>query len=121
MHGTEMTGTEVIRRLLREVLTPAELRANIVAVPILSPLAYQAQLMNTPQDGYNLNRVFPGKPKMFLSHRLAHLIFHGLLRPCDCVIDPNANSSPAVQFAIVKGTVDQTIKDRSRELRMRLA
>jgi predicted deacylase len=92
------------------------LRGNIVAVPILSPLAYQAQLMNTPQDGYDLNRHLPGKPQMFLSHRLAHLIYHGRLWPCDYVIDPHANSSPAVRCAIVKGTADQTIKDISREL-----
>ncbi len=116
MHGPEITGTEVVRRLVREELNPTQLRGAVVAAPILSPLAYQSHQMNTPQDGYNLNRVFPGDPKMLLSHRLAHLIYNQLVKPCDYVIDLHSNPSPAMQFTIVKGIADRKVSEKSRQL-----
>ncbi len=101
MHGPEISGIEVIRRLVRETLDPARLRGRVVAAPVLNPLAYQAHVMNTPQDGYNLNRVFPGGP-MLLSQRLAAAILErGVLR-CDYVLDFHANPHPAMMFSIVK-------------------
>ena len=60
VHGPEATGTEVIRRVLREELDPTKLRGSIIALPIANPLAFQAATYDTPEDGYNLNRVFPG-------------------------------------------------------------
>lgn len=116
MHGPEITGTEVIRRLMREILNPAELRGAVVAVPILNPLAYQVHQMNTPQDGYNLNRVFPGDPKMLLSHRLAYLIYHKLVKHCDYVIDLHSNPPPAMQFTIVKEVADAELTARCRAM-----
>ena len=44
VHGPEATGTEVIRRVLREALDPKKLRGSIIAVPIANPL-YQALLL----------------------------------------------------------------------------
>ncbi len=101
MHGPEISGVEVIRRLMREMIDPAMLRGRVVAAPILNPLAYQAHVMNTPQDGYNLNRVFPGGP-MLLSQRLAQAIFERGVMHCDYVIDFHANPNPALMFSIVK-------------------
>jgi predicted deacylase len=116
IHGTELTGIEVIRRLLREDLKASDLRGTIVAAPIVNPMAYNAQQMNTPQDSYNLNRVFPGDPKSLLSHRLAHLIYSQLVAPCDYVIDLHANPTPAIQFAITKGAADPNITTRSKKM-----
>ena len=41
VHGQEMTGAEVIRRLLREKIKPSELSGNIIAIPVANPLAVQ--------------------------------------------------------------------------------
>ena len=101
MHGPEISGIEVIRRLVREVLDPKTLRGRVVAAPILNPLAYQAHVMNTPPDGYNLNRVFPGGPTL-LSQRLAQAIFERGVKRCDYILDFHANPQPALMFSIVK-------------------
>jgi predicted deacylase len=72
--------------------------------------------MLTPQDGYNLNRVFPGDPETLLSHRLAHLIFTQLVAKADYLIDFHANPSPAMQFAIIKEGQNKEVWEKCREM-----
>jgi len=115
LHGTEVPGMEVIRKLTREVVDPARLRGGIVAAPLLNPFSYHQHQMVTPQDGYNLNRVFPGDPAMLLSHRLAAQIAR-LAEPCDVCLDFHANPTPAMQFSIIKHSGDAALWERSRTL-----
>ncbi len=114
LHGTEIPGMEVIRRVTREAVDPGHLRGGIVAAPLLNPFSFHQHQMLTPQDGYNLNRVFPGDEAMLLSHRLAAQIAR-LADPCDACIDFHANPTPALQFSIVKHTGDEAVWERSPE------
>jgi predicted deacylase len=102
MHGTELTGAEVIRRLTRELISPKSLRGAIVALPIVNPLAFNYHMMNTPQDLYNLNRVFPGSPTGLTSSRLANLLVREGISKCDYIVDFHANPGPAMCFGIIK-------------------
>lgn len=117
VHGTEITGSEVIRRLTRELLDLRQLRGTIVALPIVNPLAFHQSMMNTPQDLFNLNRTFPGVERSLTSFRLAHLVTNEALAKCDYLIDFHANPSPAMCFAIVKSVserVDKPSEDMAR-------
>jgi predicted deacylase len=118
IHGPEATGTEVIRRVLREHLDPKELRGSIISVPVANPLSFQAAEYDTPEDGYNLNRVFPGNPNGSITQRMAHVIYEQVKR-CDFIIDLHANAVPAMQFAIVAHAPDQSVVDRSFEIARR--
>lgn len=115
LHGTEVPGMEVIRRITREAVDPARLRGAVVAAPLLNPLSYHHHTMNTPQDGYNLNRVFPGDRELLLSHRLAALIAD-LAAPWDVFIDYHANPTPALQFSIIKHSGDEALWTRCRRM-----
>jgi predicted deacylase len=108
MHGPEIVGAEVIRRVTRECLDPASLRGVVVAAPILNPLAYLVHDYHTPQDNYNLNRVFPGHPNGLLSQRLAHLILHEGVMRADYVVNMHANPRPALMFTLVHAGDDAT-------------
>jgi predicted deacylase len=108
MHGPEIVGAEVIRRLTREVLDPARLRGVVIAAPILNPLAFLAHAYHTPQDNYNLNRVFPGNPRGLLSQRLAHLIMTEGIARADYVINMHCNPLPALMFNLVHAAGDET-------------
>lgn len=70
IHGDEPMGSEIIRRLLGS-LTVEEMRGTIVAVPVANPLAHQALSRNTPLDGCNLNRIFPGDAAGTVSEQIA--------------------------------------------------
>ncbi len=107
LHGIEIGGIEVIRQLTREIIHPQQLRGAIIAAPILNPFAYYAARMNTPQDEYNLNRVFPGGPDQLLSHRLADLIVNQIVVKADYLIDFHSNVTPSIPFAIMRRTDSQ--------------
>ena len=100
MHGPEIGGFEVVRKLTRDTLDPKQLRGAVVAAPILNPLAFQASRMHTPQDEYNLNRMFPGAADGLLGQRLADTILRDGVGDADYLIDLHANPEPAIAFSL---------------------
>lgn len=70
IHGDEINGVEIIRRLL---LVPAlkRLRGTLIAVPVVNVYGFISHQRYLP-DRRDLNRSFPGSPKGSLAARLAH-------------------------------------------------
>ncbi|MGG5822719.1 hypothetical protein [Falsiroseomonas sp. HW251] len=71
IHGGETGGTLGIARALRR-MDLARMSGAVVGVLAANPLAFRAQLRNTPQDGENMNRVFPGAPAGAVTRQMAH-------------------------------------------------
>ena len=71
VHGSEYCSVEAALRLMRR---PPEGLAGVVTVlPILNVSGFrQRSVYVMPEDGRNLNRMFPGKPDGSASERLAH-------------------------------------------------
>ncbi|RWP16093.1 MAG: peptidase M14 [Mesorhizobium sp.] len=85
-HGSELEGPLVARRLL-EWLPEAQTCGRVIIVPVLNPPAVQASSRNTPADGLNLNRVFPGRADGSLTERIADAVSRLLLPLADTVFD----------------------------------
>ena len=100
MHGPEIAGFEVVRMLTREALDPKRLRGAVIAAPMLNPLAFQASRMHTPQDEYNLNRLFPGAANGLLGQRMADAILHHGVGDAEYLVDLHANPEPAIAFSL---------------------
>ncbi|WP_381789486.1 succinylglutamate desuccinylase/aspartoacylase family protein [Streptomyces niveus] len=79
VHGDEAMGPEEIRRFVSSV-DPAELAGTIVAVPVANPYAYAAMSRFTPQDGLNLNRIFPGDRNGSVTEQLAAVLAEIMLQ-----------------------------------------
>lgn len=71
MHGDEINGVEIIRRLIRLPLLE-RLRGALIAVPIVNVHGFISQSRYLP-DRRDLNRSFPGSGHGSLASRLAHL------------------------------------------------
>ncbi len=71
MHGDEINGVEIIRRLIRLPLLE-RLRGVLIAVPIVNVHGFISQSRYLP-DRRDLNRSFPGSGHGSLASRLAHL------------------------------------------------
>lgn len=85
LHGDEIIGVEIIRRLL---LSPAlkQLRGTLLAVPIVNTLAFLHHSRYLP-DRRDLNRSFPGSKTGSLAARIAHRFLHEIVGRADYGID----------------------------------
>jgi predicted deacylase len=92
VHGDEVEGQFVLQDLAQE-LDVRELCGTVVFVLCANPLAAEAGQRCTPEDGADLNRVFPGDPRGSVSHRLAAALFD-LVRGADSAITLHSWSTP---------------------------
>jgi len=101
IHGDELAPVEAIRRLLTS-LDPAEMSGRLLVVPVVNPLAFQAQTRHTPQDMQNLNRVFPGDPNGWLTEQLADVFVREYIADLEVLLDLHAGGSlPTVDYAYI--------------------
>ena len=85
LHGDEIIGVEIIRRLLRMPALDA-LKGMLLAVPIVNTLAFLHQSRYLP-DRRDLNRSFPGSKSGSLAARLANLFLKEIVDRSDYGID----------------------------------
>jgi predicted deacylase len=85
IHGDELNGIEIIRRLLISKSLKLS-RGTLIAVPIVNVYGMLNQSRYMP-DRRDLNRCFPGSAKGSLAGRLAHLFLTEVASKCDYGID----------------------------------
>jgi predicted deacylase len=111
LHGDEVTGPEVVRRVLDGV-DPEKLRGRLRLVPVANPLAFQALTRVTPGsiEISNLNRVFPADPALDLAARLAHALQTQFLDEITHLVDLHAGGTfPIVDYTISLRDVDAAL------------
>lgn len=85
VHGDEINGVEIIRRLLvRKQLS--SLHGTLLAVPVVNVHGFLDQNRYLP-DRRDLNRSFPGSPTGSVAARLAHRFLNEIVLRSDCGID----------------------------------
>ncbi len=85
LHGDEINGVEICRRLLKLVKV-GSLRGTLVVVPIVNTYGFVQQSRYLP-DRRDLNRSFPGSEKGSLGSRMAWQFTDRILKKCTHVID----------------------------------
>ncbi len=85
IHGDELNGIEIIRRL-RKLKVLRKLRGRIILIPIVNIYGTMTLSRYLP-DRRDLNRSFPGTPKGSLASRIANTFFQEIVRQCDFGID----------------------------------
>lgn len=85
IHGDEVVGVEIIRRVLAD-LSPKAFRGTLIAVPIVNVLGFMNGDRYLP-DRRDLNRSFPGSARGSLAGRIAHLMMTEVVANCEVGID----------------------------------
>ncbi|MCM8557629.1 succinylglutamate desuccinylase/aspartoacylase family protein [Sphingomicrobium sediminis] len=85
VHGDEISGIEVVRRILAKVKA-RKLRGTLICVPIVNPYGFVAWSRYLP-DRRDLNRSFPGREDGSLASRIAYMFRTRLMRRADFAID----------------------------------
>jgi uncharacterized protein len=90
IHGDEVIGVEVVRRLLR-TNGLNKLRGTLLAIPIVNSFGFMNHSRYLP-DRRDLNRSFPGSPKGSLAARLADIFMEEIVARSDVGIDLHSAS-----------------------------
>jgi hypothetical protein len=85
IHGDEVIGVEIVRRLLRSK-NLKHLRGTLIVVPIVNTFGFLNHSRYLP-DRRDLNRCFPGSPNGSLASRLAHIFINEIVARCSLGID----------------------------------
>ncbi len=85
IHGDELNGVEIIRRLLR-TLDPQSISGTLLCVPVVNVFGFIGRSRYLP-DRRDLNRSFPGSASGSLAARLAHLFLTEIVNRSQIGID----------------------------------
>lgn len=85
VHGDELNGIEIIRRLI-QLKSPKLKCGTLILVPMVNVYGVLNQSRYMP-DRRDLNRCFPGSPKGSLAGRVADTFLTEIVRHCDYGID----------------------------------
>jgi predicted deacylase len=85
IHGDEITGVEIIRRLLAHK-TLNRIRGTLIAIPVVNVYGFVSKSRYLP-DRRDLNRSFPGMETGSMASRLAHVLMDQIIPHCTHVVD----------------------------------
>ena len=93
-HGIEIQGIEVIRRVMREIIDPGDLRGAIIGIPVANPLAFMHHKYLSWIDDLDVGRVDADRPEGNTTERLAHALWEGAWSRADLVVNIHCNTRP---------------------------
>ncbi len=115
VHGDDLTTVPVVWRIAATI-EPDRLRGQLIAVPVVNPLAFEAGSHRTPED--NATPGFPGDRSGTISQRIGYHVYHQLIARADYVIDMHGGSKNATlaTLAHIDGGGEPAVFARARAL-----
>jgi uncharacterized protein len=104
IHGDEINGVEIIRRLLKS-RTLEHFKGTLLAIPVVNPFGFIQRSRYLP-DRRDLNRSFPGSPKGSLASRLAYLFMGEIVSRCSHGIDIHTGSNFRSNLPQIRACLD---------------
>lgn len=112
IHGDEIIGIEIVRRLLK-TLDEKQLSGTLIAIPVVNVFGFNDRSRYLP-DRRDLNRCFPGLKNGSLASQLAHKFMQEIVLKADYGIDIHTG-------AYNRTNLPQIRTDISNQENMRLA
>jgi len=90
VHGDELNGIEMVRRVMHD-LDPSKVSGAVIGIPIVNVQGFRRGSRYLP-DRRDLNRYFPGNPNGSAAARIAHSFFTNVVTHCDALVDLHTGS-----------------------------
>lgn len=90
VHGDELNGIEMVRRVFHD-LDPSNLSGALIGIPIVNVQGFRRESRYLP-DRRDLNRYFPGNPTGSSAARIAYSLFNDVIKHCDALVDLHTGS-----------------------------
>lgn len=111
LHGDEINGIEIIRRLIsREKIIPQ--RGTVIAMPLVNVYGFIQNVRGLP-DGKDINRSFPGSKSGSLAKLLAYTLMNEIIPQIDYGIDFHTGGSSRSNYPQIRCTLNIS---KNREL-----
>ncbi|MGB5512346.1 MAG: succinylglutamate desuccinylase/aspartoacylase family protein [Woeseiaceae bacterium] len=104
VHGDELNGVEIIRRLLRRKALKS-IRGTLLAIPIVNVHGFLNQSRYLP-DRRDLNRSFPGSAKGSIAARLANLFIKEIVSKAEYGIDLHTGALHRSNLPQIRANLD---------------
>jgi predicted deacylase len=104
VHGDEYEGPEAIRRAVSR-LAKKTFPGKVIAAPVVNAMAYARGVRCTPEDGVNMNRIFPGRADGSISYQWAKWFWDNFVERADRLVDLHAGGA-TFEFDMVAGFYD---------------
>ena len=101
VHGDELNGVEVVRRVLNDT-DPQQLAGALIAVPVVNLLGFSRGSRYLP-DRRDLNRFFPGSDVGSAASRIAASLFREIIVHCTALVDFHTGSFDRSNLPQVRG------------------
>ena len=113
IHGDEIVGTEIARRVIAAV-DARTLRGALVVVPVVNVWGFLEMSRYLP-DRRDLNRSFPGSSKGSLAAQIAYLLMTEVVGRCTHGIDLHAGSAHRTNLPQIRADFDlEGVADMAR-------
>ncbi len=86
MHGDEINGIEIVRRLITRDDVKKPICGSIIAIPVINIISFLSGTRDLP-DGRDLNRCFPGSKAGSLGSRIAYDLMNEIIPQIDFGVD----------------------------------
>ncbi|MEH0153813.1 succinylglutamate desuccinylase/aspartoacylase family protein [Limibacter armeniacum] len=107
MHGDEVNGVEIMRRMMARGYT-IPMKGTIVCIPILNVYGYLIFSRQTP-DGKDVNRMFPGSNHGSLGSKVAYTLMHEVIPMIDYGVDFHTGGAERSNYPQVRGNFKDPI------------
>ena len=104
IHGDEINGIEIIRRILKSPLLRS-LKGTVLAMPVVNVYGFSTHSRYLP-DRRDLNRSFPGSERGSLAARLAFTLTSEILAGSDYGIDFHTGSNHRSNLPHIRANLD---------------
>ncbi|HEX5057356.1 MAG TPA: succinylglutamate desuccinylase/aspartoacylase family protein [Gammaproteobacteria bacterium] len=104
VHGDELNGVEIIRRLLHNK-TLKRLNGSLIAIPVVNMFGLVQHSRYLP-DRRDLNRSFPGSKQGPLASRLAWIFMEHIVKQCTHGIDLHTGASHRCNLPQIRANMD---------------
>ena len=105
VHGDELNGIEMVRRVLHEI-SPKRLSGAVIGVPIVNVQGFRRGSRYLP-DRRDLNRYFPGNPNGSAAARIAYSLFNDVIAHCDALVDLHTGSFERANLPQIRADLRQ--------------
>lgn len=104
VHGDELNGIEIVRRILHQI-NPDQLVGSVIGIPIVNLDGFR-RASRYMSDRRDLNRFFPGNPDGSYASRVAYSLYSEIIQHCNYLVDIHTGSDKRANLTQLRADLE---------------